>query len=87
MDRIVPFLGFPRVLVVALAKFKEDHQTSQKYSPQLNGFILQWAIYHAVIKLQSLNTKMTPHLLPELLIALRANDAEGLKGWLTVGFE
>ena len=30
---------------------------------------------------------MTPHLLPELLMALRANDAEGLKGWLTVGFE
>jgi hypothetical protein len=65
-------------LVVALAKFKEDHQTSQKYSPQLNGFILQWAIHHAVIKLQSLNTKMTPHLLPELLMALRANDADGL---------
>jgi hypothetical protein len=87
MDQIDPFLGFPGVLVVALAKFKEDHQTSQKYLPKLNGFILQWAIHQAVIQLQSLNTKMTPHLLPELLMALRANDAEGLKGWLTVGFE
>ena len=32
--------------------------------------------------MQSLNTKMTPQLLLELLMALRANDAEGLNDGL-----
>ena len=34
-----------------------------------------------------LDTRMTLALLPELLLALRANDAEGFKGWLALGLE
>ena len=35
----------------------------------------------------TLDTRMTLALLPELLLALRANDAEGFKGWLALGLE
>ena len=35
----------------------------------------------------TLDTQMTLALLQELLLALRANDAEGFKGWLAVGLE
>ena len=34
-----------------------------------------------------LDTKMTLALLQELLLALRANDAEGFKGWMALGLE
>ena len=32
-----------------------------------------------------LDTQMTLALLQELLMALRANDADGYKGWLALG--
>ena len=35
----------------------------------------------------TLDTQMTLALLQELLLALRANDAEGFKRWLAVGLE
>ena len=35
----------------------------------------------------TLDTQMTLALLQELLLALRANDAEGFKGWLALGLE
>ena len=35
----------------------------------------------------TLVTQMTLALLQELLMALRANDAEGYKGWLALGIE
>ena len=35
----------------------------------------------------TLDTQMTLALLQELLMALRANDAEGYKGWLALGIE
>ena len=35
----------------------------------------------------TLDTKMTLALLQELLMALRANDAAGYKGWLALGIE
>ena len=35
----------------------------------------------------TLNTKMTLDLLQELLMALRANDADGYKAWLALGIE
>ena len=35
----------------------------------------------------TLDTQMTLDLLQELLLALRANDAEGFKGWLALGLE
>jgi hypothetical protein len=35
----------------------------------------------------TLETKMTLALLRELLMALRANDADGYKGWLALGIE
>ena len=35
----------------------------------------------------TLDTQMTRALLQELLLALRANDAEGFKGWLALGLE
>jgi len=34
-----------------------------------------------------LDTQMTLALLQELLMALRANDADGYKGWLALGIE
>ena len=34
-----------------------------------------------------LNTQITLALLQELLLALRANDAEGFKGWRALGLE
>ncbi len=34
-----------------------------------------------------IETKMTLALLQELLMALRANDAEGYKSWLAFGIE
>ncbi len=34
-----------------------------------------------------LETKITLALLQELLMALRANDAEGFKSWLAFGIE
>ena len=34
-----------------------------------------------------LDTQMTLALLQELLLALRANDAEGFKGWLALGLD
>ena len=34
-----------------------------------------------------LETQMTPALLQELLMALRANDADGYKSWLALGIE
>ena len=35
----------------------------------------------------TLDTQMTLALLQELLMALRANDADGCKGWLALGIE
>ena len=35
----------------------------------------------------TLDTQMTLALPQELLLALRANDAEGFKGWLALGLE
>ena len=35
----------------------------------------------------TLNTQMTLALVQELLLALRANDAEGFGGWLALGLE
>ena len=35
----------------------------------------------------TLDTQRTLALLQELLLALRANDAEGFKGWLALGLE
>ncbi|MDA7436412.1 hypothetical protein N8654_01880 [Synechococcus sp. AH-601-B19] len=35
----------------------------------------------------TLDTQMTLALQQELLLALRANDAEGFKGWLALGLE
>jgi hypothetical protein len=35
----------------------------------------------------TLDTQMSLALLQELLLALRANDAEGFKGWLAVAIE
>ncbi|MDA7437539.1 hypothetical protein N8463_02840 [Synechococcus sp. AH-601-P06] len=35
----------------------------------------------------TLDTQMTLALLQELLLAPRANDAEGFKGWMTLGLE
>ena len=35
----------------------------------------------------TLGTQMTLALLQELLLALRANDAEGFKGWLALGLD
>ena len=35
----------------------------------------------------TLDTQMTLALLQELLMALRANDSEGYKGWLALGIE
>ena len=35
----------------------------------------------------TLDTKMTLALLQELLLALRANDAKGFKGWLALGLD
>ena len=35
----------------------------------------------------TLDTHMTLALLQELLMALRANDADGYKGWLALGIE
>ena len=35
----------------------------------------------------TLDTQMTLALVQELLLALRANDAEGFKGWLALGLE
>jgi len=35
----------------------------------------------------TLDTQMTLALLQELLMALRANDADGYKSWLAVGIE
>ena len=35
----------------------------------------------------TLDTQMTPALLQELLMALRANDADGYKSWLALGIE
>ena len=35
----------------------------------------------------TLDTQMTLTLLQELLLALRANDAESFKGWLALGLE
>ena len=35
----------------------------------------------------SLETQMTLALLQELLMALRANDADGYKAWLALGIE
>ena len=35
----------------------------------------------------TLDTQMTLALLQELLLALRANDAEGFEGWMALGLE
>ena len=35
----------------------------------------------------TLETQMTLALLQELLMALRANDADGYKGWIAIGIE
>ena len=40
--------------------------------------------YHFAV---TLDTQMTLALLQELLLALRANDAEGFKGWMALGLE
>ena len=37
--------------------------------------------------LMTLDTQMTLALLQELLMALRANDADGYKSWLALGIE
>ena len=38
-------------------------------------------------KPMTLDTQMTLALLQELLMALRANDADGYKSWLALGIE
>ena len=87
MDQIVPFVWISLSIGSFVSKIQRRATDIAEIVTPSQRIILQWEIHQAVIKFQSLNTKMTPHLLPELLMVLRANDAEGLKGWLTVGFE
>ena len=58
----------------------QAEEGSQKYG-QLNNTPSS----HQTAK--TLDTQMTHALLQELLLALRANDAEGFKGWLALGLE
>ena len=52
------------------------------------GFLLQRGMLLAVaLQPMTLATQMTLALLQDLLIALKANDAESCKGWLALGIE
>ena len=52
------------------------------------GFLFQPGMLQAATpKPMTLDTQMTLALLHELLMALRANDADGYKSWLALGIE
>ena len=52
------------------------------------GFLLQRGnAINSRFSLMTLDTQMTLALLQELLMALRANDADGYKSWLALGIE
>ena len=56
--------------------------------PATSGvFIAAGNALSSCLLLMTLDTQMTLALLQELLMALRANDADGYKGWLALGIE
>jgi hypothetical protein len=56
-------------------------------SPRAGFFIAAGNALSSCNPPMTLNTQMTLALLQELLIALRANDADGFKSWLALGIE
>ena len=55
--------------------------------PQVGFFIAAGNALSSRFSLMTLDTQMTLALLQELLMALRANDVDGYKGWLALGIE
>ena len=56
-------------------------------SPQAGFFIAAGNALSSCHLPMTLDTQMTLALLQELLMALRANDADGYKSWLALGIE
>ena len=50
-------------------------------------FVAKGNALNSCLKPMTLDTQMTLALRQELLMALRANDADGYKGWLALGIE
>jgi len=62
--------------------------TFQRNAPPRAGFfIAAGKALSSFPKPMTLDTQMTLSLLQELLMALRANDADGYKAWLALGIE
>ena len=59
----------------------------RKAPPQAGFFIERGNALSSCSQPTTLDTQMTLALLQELLMALRANDADGYKSWLTLGIE
>ena len=57
------------------------------YPPRAGFFIAAGNALSSCLLLMTLDTQMTLALLQELLMALRANDADGYKSWLALGIE
>ena len=55
--------------------------------PRAGFFIAAGNALSSRFSLIPLDTQMTLALLQELLMALRANDADGYKSWLALGIE
>ena len=55
--------------------------------PRAGFFIAAGNALSSCLLPMSLETQMTLALLQELLMALRANDADGYKSWLALGIE
>lgn|GEM_PF-2255237 len=51
------------------------------------GYLLQGECFDQLPTTNALDTQMTLAPLQELLMALRANDADGSKSWLALGIE
>ncbi len=55
--------------------------------PRAGFFIAEGNALSSCLIPMTLDTQMTLALLQELLMALRANDADGYKSWLALGIE
>ena len=72
----------------SLLRFKNYHQSFANPAPPRAGFFIAAGnTPSSHPPAMTLDTQMTLALLQELLLALRANDADGFKGWLALGLD
>ena len=78
MDRIVPFFRISRSIGSCVSKIQRRATDIAEIVTPTQRIYIAMGDTSGGYSIAIAQYKITPHLLPELLMALRANDADGL---------